>query len=319
MLDRLYGYEIADGKYRVQKTEAKTIRAVMEKAASGHSYTGLAAGLNADQIKTRKKDGKWTHTMISNMIKNRRYSGELGYPKIVSRELQERAVSILKEKQTENATKKSISNNKKSPFFKKIRCSQCGSNVFLYDDGEERYWRCVKETGKYGKSICGIYEYHDGVRDSDIRKAVSELFDEIATGKTEIVPQGEKRPDHLGIVKIENRMKELLESENVDFEQVDRLLRKKNEIRYEQYRYETSSETMMMKKRLSELSPDGEPDRDMIDQFIKSMILYPEGVLRIILLNDQTADKEVTILRRGKKNGKNSKERHRSAGRSAEG
>ena len=95
-------------------------------------------------------------------------------------------------------------------------------------------------------------------------------------------------------------MKELLESENVDFEQIDQLLRKKNEIRYGQYRYETSSETMKMKQLIGKLSLS-EPDKEIIDRFIKSMVLYPNGILRFILLNDQTVDKKVLILRRGKK------------------
>lgn len=300
MLDRTFGYEIVDGKYRVQKTEAGIVRTVMEKVISGESYFKISKQLNADKVKTRKKGGKWTHTMISNMVKNRRYSGELGYPKIVSMELQERALNVLKKKESESKIKKSISRNKESPFFKKIRCSQCGSYVFLYDDGEERYWRCIREKEKHGKNKCGIYEYYDGVKDSDMRNAASELLSEIASGKIEIVPQGEKVPNHLKIVKIENRMKELLESENVDFEQIDQLLRKKNEIRYGQYRYETSSETMIMKQLTGKLSLS-EPDKEIIDRFIKSMVLYPNGILRFILLNDQTVDKKVLILRRGKK------------------
>ena len=57
MLDRTFGYEIVDGKYRVQKTEAGIVRTVMEKVISGESYFKISKQLNADKVKTRKKAG----------------------------------------------------------------------------------------------------------------------------------------------------------------------------------------------------------------------------------------------------------------------
>ena len=42
MLDTTYGYEIINGGYRVQKTEARYVRNVIEKVIAGVSSTKVA-------------------------------------------------------------------------------------------------------------------------------------------------------------------------------------------------------------------------------------------------------------------------------------
>ena len=59
MLDTTYGYEIIDGGYRVQKTEARYVRNVIEKVIAGVSSTKIADWLNANHISTRKKGGRF--------------------------------------------------------------------------------------------------------------------------------------------------------------------------------------------------------------------------------------------------------------------
>lgn len=58
MLDTTYGYEIIDGGYRVQKTEARQVRNIIEKVIAGMSNNMIADWLNANHISTRKK--RWT-------------------------------------------------------------------------------------------------------------------------------------------------------------------------------------------------------------------------------------------------------------------
>ena len=78
MLDRTFGYEISNGKYRVQKTEAKYVRKIFQDVIDNRSYVQIAKWLNDNKVKTRKQGGKWSHTMVKRTILNRRYSGEIG-------------------------------------------------------------------------------------------------------------------------------------------------------------------------------------------------------------------------------------------------
>lgn len=296
MLDTTYGYEIINGGYRVQKTEARYVRNVIEKVIAGVSSTKVADWLNANHISTRKKGGRWTHTMIFNMVRNRRYSGELGYPKIINKNVQETAIRILDEKSANDKTGNSFVRNKESPFYKKIRCSKCGGYVFLYEDSGRRYWRCIKKIEKYGKK-CGIYHHYDGVRDEEINDIIIDLLNDLILGNLSLKPQGGKKHNHIGIVKIDNQIKELMRAQSIDFKKLERLVQEKNEKIYEQYKYDTSSETMTLKRRLMNFDTVHLLDKQLIDQFIKEMELDADGRMRIILWNDQIFDRKVNIER----------------------
>ncbi|MEF2782216.1 MAG: hypothetical protein U0N20_03895, partial [Clostridium sp.] len=65
----------------------------------------------------------------------------------------------------------------------------------------------------------------------------------------------------------------------------------------EQYKYDTSSETMTLKRRLMNLDTVHSLNKQLIDQFIKEMELYADGKMRIILWNSQIFDSKVHIER----------------------
>lgn len=72
---RLTGYTV-DGE--VIPKEAATVRRIFDRFAAGDTLKGVAAGLEADGIKTRR-GGRWTSSSVSSILRNARYAGRSVY------------------------------------------------------------------------------------------------------------------------------------------------------------------------------------------------------------------------------------------------
>lgn len=294
MLDQLYGYEVKDGRYRVQKKEAKIIRSVFNDIIDGKSTISVANDLNEQGIRTRKKDAKWYHGMISRMIRNRRYCGELGYPKIVNVSIQNEAINSLENRRLRKGRLDSNERNKASPFYKRIRCKNCGSQFWLYECNDIFYWRCTADIRTGG---CGLYHRDDGIKDDDIHGVVLEAINDLISSPELIMNLGTMQPNHLEIVKLENKIKRLLHSDNQDMERIEKLLKDKYQLSYAQYDTDYISETMVLKAKVSKLYHQTEITRDLVKSLIKEILIDENGKITIIFINHQCIEKQASIIR----------------------
>ena len=294
MLDQLYGYEVKDGIYRVQKNEAKIIRAVFNDIIEGKSIVSIANDLNEKGIRTRKKDAKWYHGMISKMIRNRRYCGELGYPKIVNVSIQNEAIRCLDNRSFRKGRLKSSKRNKESPFYKMIYCRNCGSNFWLYEGSELFYWRCTADIRTGG---CGLYHRNDGIKDEDIHDVVLEAINDLIGSPELIMNLGSMKPNHLEIVRLDNEIKKLLQSNQEEIAMVGKLLKDKYQLSYAQYDADYISETMVLKAKVSKLYHQTVITRDLVKSLIKEILIDENGKVTIVFINHQCIKKQVSIIR----------------------
>ena len=72
---RLTGYTAAGD---VVPREAEIVRRIFEQFAAGESLKGIAAGLQADRVKTRR-GGRWSPSSITTILRNPRYAGRAVY------------------------------------------------------------------------------------------------------------------------------------------------------------------------------------------------------------------------------------------------
>lgn len=284
MLDQLYGYEIKSGRYQVQKTEAKIVRSIFNDVIDGMSTVSIANKLNKQDIKTRKKNAKWYHGMISRMIRNRRYCGELGYPKIINVSIQDKAINTLENRMKSKTRVTSYNRNKESPFYKMIRCEKCKSSFWLYEGKEILYWRCTADIRSGG---CGLYHRNDGIENKELCTKVLEAINNLIACPEMIMNIGFMQPNHLEIVKLENKIKSLLQNDEKDIQKVEELLKEKHQLSYEQYDADYISETMILKEKISNLNQQEKVTRDLVKSFIKEILIDGTGKVTIVFINRQ--------------------------------
>lgn len=292
MLDNVYGYEIKDGTYRVQKTEARFVRNAFERYINGTSTSMISKYFNEMNISTRKKNGRWTHTMIINMLKNRRYCGELGYPQIVSKSIQEEAIKRLHDNNFYKGRIDAKKLNLTSPFYKMMECRHCGNRIWLYEYDGIYYW-CATKT----KTKCALADYRKkiGILDEELHRCTLELINELIEDP-EIIQHIENfNYNNLDVVKVENQIKQLLRNETNNVREINEYLKKKYELLYERYDEDNISETIILKKNLSLLPIQERVKREVLISLIRKIQIDKEGVVIFILRNGQIFEKNITI------------------------
>ena len=295
MKDRIFGYEILSGRFRIDKKEAEYIRLAFTRINAEHSLSSVSEEFNQKGIKPRKKGAKWNASMINNMVRNLRYSGDQGYPKIVSRSLQVQTIAVLDNKNIRIKRMNSFKRNADCPFFKMVFCTKWNNPLWLYEKNEERYLRCALEKKK---RFCNMYHRCKGIKEDDLYGAISEVIHDLMSGKLPIRNEGIMKPNLLDIVKTENQMKQVMAEKTDDFYQLNKYLSKKHRIQYRQYEQDWISETILLKKRLSDLSPPVKITGKILRQIIRRIEIDGNGNVLFELTNHQCIEKRIGITRR---------------------
>lgn len=176
-----YGYDNVNGEMKVNEEQAVVVRMVFEELLAGKSSRDVARQLNADGIPT-KRGGRWSSSVIANMVKNEKYVGDVLFQKtytddrfnrhqnqgektqyyakdhheaIIDRESFEAANAILAFNASEKGNRdKPEKYSKRYVYSGKIVCGQCGGRcrrVKLY-----RYPGFSCSTHMKDKNACSV-------------------------------------------------------------------------------------------------------------------------------------------------------------------
>ncbi len=168
-----FGYDVKDGVFSINETEAETVRFIYAEALSGKSSGIIARDLNERCVPARK-GAHWTPTAIRNVLTNEKYVGDCLFQKtysdftfkrrtnygemdqfymenhheaIVSREDFETVGQLIRQRAKEkNIQKRAEKYQNRYAFSSRIICGECGS-VFrrrINITGKIRYpaWVC---------------------------------------------------------------------------------------------------------------------------------------------------------------------------------
>lgn len=242
MQDNVFGYEIKDGAYRVNKTEARFVRKAFKQYLNGTSTPLISKSFNEMNVSTRKKNGRWTHSMIISMLKNKRYCGELGYPKIVCKSMQEEAIKRLYDSNFYKGRSEAKKLNQMSPFYKMMECRHCGNRIWLYENDGISYW-CATRT----KTKCDLADHRKkiGIIDEELHRCTLRLINELIENPSNIEHVENLNYNNLEVVKIENQIDQLLCNESNNVGEINELLKRKYELLYERYENDNISESDM--------------------------------------------------------------------------
>ena len=216
----LFGFRRDEEKnWIVEENEAEIVRRVFKEYVEGRSLPEIAAGLTADGIPTVKNVDRWDRSVISNILHNERYIGDIllqksfisdpimhtrvnnkdaklkqyyienNHPAIVPREQFHMAQTILLLKDfTRGSTQ--------YPFYGFLKCPICGANMVRFDlprNNNDFAWTCGGQSspkGNYRKdrSSCPPFYFVETYLHNGFWEAMKNLdknrLQEIADGKS---------------------------------------------------------------------------------------------------------------------------------------
>ena len=135
---RLFGYDVQEGKYVPNPTEAKLLNELFKMYAQGsYSYEKLAKWLNDNGHKTTS-GGKWDASGVSVVLKKEEYCGDIDnrYPELITRALYEKVAGVRKAN-VKGTGKVDKASKRVNLAVKILKCENCGSN---YVAGKDQYF-----------------------------------------------------------------------------------------------------------------------------------------------------------------------------------
>lgn len=205
---RRYGYSTGpDGRYAVDEAEAAVVRRVFSEYLAGMGTTAIAAGLNADGLRT-ERGNPWSKQTVSKMLKADRYIGvyryaghvaEGGMPAIID----EGDFQMVQDKM---AARKANGNRAAVYMLSgKLYCAACGAPMTgTSGNGKSGrrydYYRC---TGGCGRALARADKLERLAADT-IRKVLSD-DSSIVHMTTAIAAWIDARPDAVAPLEAERR------------------------------------------------------------------------------------------------------------------
>lgn len=155
-----FGYKHgANGYYEIVETSAAVIRRIFNEYLKQKPIRQITRKLNEEGIKS-SRGVKWDHSIVSHILKNKKYCGNENYAGIISEEVFLKAQELRK-KRFEKSNVPLINEDVwkyNYPFTSIIICGQCGEKFIraVNSSGkrcQKRTWRCRKYV-KEGVGKC---------------------------------------------------------------------------------------------------------------------------------------------------------------------
>ncbi|MCM1061804.1 MAG: recombinase family protein [Eubacterium sp.] len=120
-----FGFCVVNGRFAINEIEAEAVRKIFADYISGASLKSIA-----DKIEIPYNSGKekWNKNMVCRVLENKKYLGENGYPKIISRDDFEAAARIKSERNTYR---------KPAPEADLRESDNRGKSEFIYEQSDE--------------------------------------------------------------------------------------------------------------------------------------------------------------------------------------
>lgn len=279
------GYDIVDGRYVINETEAVAVRKIFELKANGEGYSAIIEWLNAHGYRT-KRGGFFGKNSIHDILNNKRYTGvyqyakgtkhnphgvnmdlieiEDGIPRIIDDYTWNKVEKIRSERKNGANTAKVV-----YALRGKIYC-ECGGVFSGQSSGDDKH--------KYHHYVCrNKYYKHMPCNTKRLEKKFVEelvaenILNEIRSNKQEIINEFNKLNIHS---QNEETKKALAQRISKQEQKVERLLNLYAEdgdsTMLGQYR-KAKEELAMLKKEYSELKVENGVDLAQVEEFLDTM------------------------------------------------
>ena len=277
-----YGYQYKNGSIAIQEKETETVKRIFTEYLNGLSLLKIAENLNNEQIEYMPGVCGWNKSRIKRIIEDERYLGTNGYPPIIDEDTHKTLIRIKSEKNTQKST------DRKADIFNlgvPILCPKCGSKMYRRHDSSRKcqdWWLCQNNNCKNIISIS----------DNDLIYGITECLNTVINKPDIIktVTDVDKEPS-LDVYRLENEISRVLDSHSFD----KNILRKKM-LECVSLKYRDIDSQKYTSKRLKADFANASPlinfSMDLFNRTVKTIKFSTDGMVSIILINDQQIGKE---------------------------
>lgn len=277
-----YGYQYKNGSIAIHEKETETVKHIFTEYLNGLSLLKIAEQLNNEQIEYMPGVCGWNKSRIKRIIEDERYLGTNGYPPIIDEDTHKTLIQIKSEKNTQKGT------DRKADIFNlgvPILCPKCGSKMCRRHDSNRKcpdWWLCQNDNCK--KTI--------GISDNDLIYGITECLNTIISNPDiiETVTAVDKESS-LDVRRLENEIIRMLDSHGFD---KSSLRKKMLECVSVKYRNIDSRKYISekLKADFANASPLSAFSMDLFSRTVKAINLSRNGIVSIVLMNDQEIGKE---------------------------
>lgn len=277
-----YGYQYKNGSIAIHEKETETVKRIFTEYLNGLSLLKIAEQLNNEQIEYMLGVCGWNKSRIKRIIEDERYLGTNGYPPIIDDDTHKTLMQIKSEKNTQKGT------DRKADIFNlgvPILCPKCGSKMCRRHDSKRKcqdWWLCQNNNCKNIISIS----------DNDLIYGITECLNTVISNSDiiETVTDADKEPS-LDVYRLENEIGRVLDSHSFN---KNTLRKKMLECVSLKYRNIDSQKYISekLKADFANASPLSAFSMDLFSRTVKAINLSRNGIVSIVLMNDQEIGKE---------------------------
>lgn len=271
-----FGYEMRRGEICINLEEASVVKDIYTEYADGASYRQLTERLNAQPIRYGAPDKSWNKNMVARILANGVYTGESGYPAILSDEERHRAVSA------KPVTGAPLDPNQTIKAVRKLaRCSVCGNALALSANrfGWAR-WNCpacaaITADAATPDILASVATILAAIHK---RPEIVQTFPSVSSERDDIPPQAVQESSEL--------------SNAIEY---DEATAKANALALATARFNALGsadyETMRIQYILGQSEPCDGLDTNLLRQVASAILIHPNGAVSLQLKNNQIIER----------------------------
>ena len=272
-----FGYTMENGTVIINDIEAAIIRETAEQYLSGKSLRTIAELLTAKRVEYMPGKNDWNRSRIQRMIDDKRYTGENGYPPILT----EQAYTTMQTMKTEKNTQKAVSHFK---LTVPVVCPSCGGRMQRCYDNRRKAstWWCCPEC----KTTVSI-------TDENLQNGITERLNEVIVDPERIEIPESAYEESQEVKRMSAEIVKTLDTIGFDKEALKQKMLTCVSEKYKCLGTEVTT-AQSLKDTFKSASPLTAYDSALADQVVSEIHLQRNGEISLTLINGQRIGKEET-------------------------
>ena len=272
-----FGYTMENGTVIINDIEAAIIRETAEQYLSGKSLRTIAELLTAKRVEYMPGKNDWNRSRIQRMIDDKRYTGENGYPPILT----EQAYTTMQAMKTEKNTQKAVSHFK---LTVPVVCPSCGGRMQRCYDNRRKAstWWCCPEC----KTTVSI-------TDEDMQNGITKRLNEVIADPERIEIPESAYEESQEVKRMSAEITKTLDTLGFDKEALKQKMLTCVSEKYKCLGTEVTT-AQSLKDTFKSASPLTAYDSALADQAVSEIHLQRNGEISLTLINGQRIGKEET-------------------------
>ena len=271
-----FGYKMENGCMETDSTASEIVREIFLQYISGMSMLKIADSLNLMKIEYMPGVIGWNKGRIKRIIENNRYSGEDGYPEIISRAIFDQSQKLKSSKNNQKEIDRSKDIYKlQAPVI----CPHCGREMRRKSEVKRKNpqkWICQNKD-------CGEVIYK---KDEELLYEITRLINELIDDPDVIKENEQINTADSELTKTDRYIQKCLEQQTFETSKLMQKLMDRISTAYQALN-DDYYEVKLMKAELREMDKQKEFPLKLFNKYVREIHLNPDSSVSIMLINYQ--------------------------------